>query len=197
MMVGAETNVPSSAIWLEQPERKMIKRSFGEITSSLLMAISVLFMASLTAAGAADMHGDPYVQAAAQEGIPRDLLVAIAGAESGFHPWALNIDGHQIYCRSRQEAEQLLSTVDKVDIGLMQINWPFWGPRLGLSKRQLLDPRTNLLYGAWILKQSLARTGNIWRRISDYHAGSPQRRDHYNQLVYQQYLRYVQGEVGR
>ncbi|MBV8361317.1 MAG: lytic transglycosylase domain-containing protein [Deltaproteobacteria bacterium] len=176
---------------------KTTKQEFGENASLVYVVAPVLLlMASLTAAGEADIHENPYIQAAAREGIPRELLVAIAGAESGFHPWALNIEGRQVYCRSRQEAEQLLSTVDKVDIGLMQINWPFWGPRLGVSKSQLLDPRTNLLYGARILKQSLARTGDIWWRISDYHAGSPQRRDRYNQLVYEQYLRYIQGKIG-
>jgi soluble lytic murein transglycosylase-like protein len=176
----------------------MTKRKLGETASLVsLIAFVLLRMASLTGAGEADIRDNPYIQAAVEEGIPREILVAIAGAESGFHPWALNIDGHQVYCHSREEAEQLLSTVDKVDIGLMQINWPFWGSRLGLSKSQLLDPRTNLLYGARILKSSLVRTGDIWRRISDYHAGSLQRRDRYNQLVYQQYLRYIQGKVGR
>jgi soluble lytic murein transglycosylase-like protein len=179
-------------------QAEMIRQEFTELARlASLVAAVLLIMAGLAAAGDADVPDNPYVQAAAQEGIPRELLVAIAGAESGFHPWALNIDGHQVYCHSREEAERLLSTTDKVDIGLMQINWPFWGPRLGLSKNELLDPRTNLLYGARILKQDLARTGGIWRRISDYHAGSPQRRDRYNQLVYGQYLRYIQGKIGR
>jgi soluble lytic murein transglycosylase-like protein len=161
-----------------------------------LLASVLMIAARLASAGEADAHEDPYVHAAAREGVPRDLLIAIAGAESGFHPWALNIEGHQVYCRSREEAERLMSTVDKVDIGLMQINWPFWGPRLGLSKTQLLDPRTNLLYGAHILKLDLARSGDIWWRISDYHAGNVERRDRYNKLVYEHYLRYLRGELG-
>jgi soluble lytic murein transglycosylase-like protein len=176
----------------------MMKREFAGITGFAFLVVAVLLVtAGRTTALAADLRDDPYVQAAAREGIPREILVAIAGAESGFHPWALNIEGHQVYCRSRGEAESLLSTVDKVDIGLMQINWLFWGPRLGVSKNQLLDPRTNLLYGARILRQSLAGTGDIWLRISNYHAGSLQRRDLYNQLVYGQYLRYIEGKVGR
>ena len=77
----------------------------------------------------------------------------------------------------------------------MQINWLIWGRRFGISKGQLLDPPTNLMYGASILKQDLARGGDIWRRISDYHAGSPERRDRYNQLVYETYLRYLRGEI--
>src|SRR5690242_18348021 len=130
------------------PQARMIRRKFPELAGLASLTAGVLLIAaSLAAAGGADISDNPYVQAAAQEGVPRDLLVAIAGAESGFHPWALNIDGRQVYCHSRDEAERLLATTDKVDIGLMQINWPFWGPRLGLSKDQLLNPRTNLLYG--------------------------------------------------
>jgi soluble lytic murein transglycosylase-like protein len=179
-------------------QAEMIRQEFAELARlASLVAAVLLVLAGLATAGDADIRDNPYVQAAAEENLPRELLVAIVGAESGFHPWALNIDGHQVYCRSREEAERLLSATDKVDIGLMQINWPFWGPRLGLSKSDLLDPRTNLLYGARILKQDLARTGDIWRRISDYHAGSPQRRNRYNQLVYAQYLRYIQGKIGR
>jgi hypothetical protein len=138
--------------------------------------------------------GDLYVQAATEEQVPLDVLVAIAGAESGYHPWALNIDGHEVYCRSREEAEQRLATGDHVSIGLMQINWRYWGSRLGRTKAELLDPETNLIYGARILKEGLRRGGSIWFRISNYHSGSLQERDKYNQLVYRNYRRYLEGE---
>jgi soluble lytic murein transglycosylase-like protein len=137
----------------------------------------------------------PYVLAARSSGVPLDLLVAVAGAESGYHPWALNIAGRQVYCHSREEAERLLDTSDNVDIGLMQINWPWWGRRLGVSKRDLLDPNTNLTYGARILKECLNRRGSIWHRISDYHSGSAKERDRYNQQVYDTYLRYLRGQI--
>jgi hypothetical protein len=135
-----------------------------------------------------------YARAASREQVPINVLVAIAGAESGFHPWALNIDGHEVYCHSREEAERLLATDDHVSIGLMQINWRYWGPRLGRTKAELLDPETNLIYGARILKQGLDRSGSIWARISNYHSGSLQERDKYNQLVYRNYRRYLAGE---
>jgi soluble lytic murein transglycosylase-like protein len=174
------------------------KRELRAAAIFICLFISVLLTKPLVSlASDSERRSNPYVQAATLEDIPRELLVAVAGAESGFHPWALNINGHQVYCRSREEAEGLLSTVDKVDIGLMQINWLFWGPRFGLSKSQMLDPRTNLIYGARILKLDLARGGSIWKRISDYHSGSLQRRDRYNKLVYEHYLRYLHGQVGR
>jgi soluble lytic murein transglycosylase-like protein len=141
------------------------------------------------------LPGDPYAAAAAHEHVPLDLLVAIVGAESGFHPWALNIAGHETYCRSREEAERRLAGDDDVAIGLMQISWPYWGPRLGLSKAQMLDPATNLRYGARILRQGLERSGDIWLRISNYHSGSLATRDTYNRRVYANYLRYLRGDL--
>jgi len=140
---------------------------------------------------------DLYARAAAQEQVPLELLVAIVGTESGYHPWALNIDGREVYCHSRQEAEQRLATGDHVAIGLMQISWPYWGQRLGLSKAQMLDPATNLRYGARILRQGLSRSGSIWLRISNYHSGSLETRDTYNRRVYANYLRYLRGDLGR
>jgi len=139
--------------------------------------------------------GDPYIAAAETEQVPLNLLVAVAGAESGYHPWALNLAGREVYCHTREEAERLLAKYDKVDIGLMQINWPYWGPRLKITKSELLDPRTNLVYGARILKKCLEGGGDIWRRISDYHSGSASTRDRYNQRVYTSYLRYLRGEI--
>ncbi|HZP45478.1 MAG TPA: lytic transglycosylase domain-containing protein [Candidatus Binataceae bacterium] len=159
-----------------------------------VLAIILLLVAATPRAGRAapaPTPADPYLAAAARHHVPVELLAAVAGAESGYHPWALNIHGHEIYCRSKDEALRLLAGTDDVDIGLMQINWPFWGPRLGISKTELLDPRINLMMGARILRQMLARGGNVWRRISDYHSGSPQRRDRYNQLVYSAYLHYL------
>ena len=102
------------------------------------------------AAKASAVESDPYVAAANQAGVPLEVLVAVAGAESGYHPWALDIEGRQVFCKSRAEAEDVLANTatTNVDIGVMQINWRFWGPRLGVAKNDLLDPRINLLMGA-------------------------------------------------
>ena len=135
-----------------------------------------------------------------QCGVPRTLLIAIAGAESGYHPWALNIRGHQVFCQSRAEAENVLASTptDNVDIGLMQINWRFWGPRSGLASREaLLDPRRNLEFGAAILKDGLTRGGSLWRRISNYHSGDAAERERYSRMVYEAYLHYMHGKRGR
>jgi hypothetical protein len=142
----------------------------------------------------------PYVVAARNASVPADLLIAIAGAESGYHPWALNIQGHQVFCQSRAEAENVLANTptDDIDIGLMQINWRFWGPRSGVaSKQELLEPGRNLALGAAILKDSLSRGGSLWHRISNYHSGGAAERERYNKMVYDAYLRYMHGKIGR
>ncbi len=142
----------------------------------------------------------PYLVAARGANVPPDLLIAIAGAESGYHPWALNINGRQVFCQSREEAESVLETTptDDIDIGLMQINWRFWGPRSGVASRSdLLDPRKNLELGAAILKDGLSRGGSLWHRISNYHSGGHAERERYNRMVYKAYLRYMQGKVRR
>ena len=142
----------------------------------------------------------PYIVAARHAEVPPDLLIAIVSAESGYHPWALNIKGHQVFCQSREEAESVLANTptDDVDIGLMQVNWRFWGPRSGLgSKGELLDPRKNLEIGAAILKEGLGRGGPLWHRISNYHAGGEHERERYNQQVYDAYLRYMHGKIRR
>lgn len=147
------------------------------------------------AAHAAAAASNPYVQAARAARVPLNLLVAIAGTESAYHPWALNLGGREIYCHSRQEAERMAAAAgDNVDLGLMQINYRMWGKRFKLTKSQLLDPLTNLRVGAQILRRCLAGPGSLWRRIGRYHSPSPDKEEHYDQVVYDRYLRYLRGE---
>jgi hypothetical protein len=182
---------------ISQPLRFGIRLRLARLAGLL----ALLTMTHPVAAQSAETRvEDPYIVAARNAGVSPDLLIAIVGAESGYHPWALNIKGRQVFCQSREEAESVLETTptDDVDIGLMQINWRFWGPRSGLaSKGELLDPRKNLEIGAAILKDGLSRGGSLWHRISNYHSGGAHERERYNQTVYDAYLRYMHGKVRR
>ncbi len=170
---------------------------------SLLLGVGGLLLLSAmlkpgTACARSEAIESPYLVAARNAAVPPDLLIAIAGAESGYHPWALNIRGHQVFCQSREEAEKVLASAptDDIDIGLMQINWRFWGSRSGVaSKGELLDPRKNLALGAAILKDGLDRGGSLWHRISNYHSGGARERERYNQMVYNAYLKYLHRTV--
>jgi transglycosylase-like protein with SLT domain len=175
-----------------------LRNSLVLLTDAIaLLAISMggALILNLAPAIAQDPSESPYVIAARRAGVPLELLVAVVGAESGYHPWALNIRGREVYCQSREEAQHLLATSDNVDIGLMQINWPFWGPRLKVRKDDLLDPTTNLIYGAGILKECLKREGDIWHRIGDYHSSRAKEQVRYNEKVYSAYLRYLHGQL--
>jgi soluble lytic murein transglycosylase-like protein len=179
------------------PVRQPARSRLADCFRILALAALLVMPALCTRAGAEQQPDsrDPYLAASQDTGVPLALLAAIAGAESAYHPWALNRDGKQIYCHSRAEAEMIMADdLENIDIGLMQINYRLWGHRLGLSKAQLLDPRVNLLVGARILKESLNRSGDLWARIGSYHSSRPDERQRYNQEVYKSYLRYLRYE---
>jgi soluble lytic murein transglycosylase-like protein len=173
------------------------RRRFALLAGAL--ALLCILQSEIVSAGERRVE-NLYIVAARNADVPPDLLIAIAGAESAYHPWALNIQGRQVFCQSREEAETVLETTptDDVDIGLMQINWRFWGRRSGVASRgELLDPRKNLELGAAILKDGLTRDGSLWYRISNYHSGGAREREHYNHLVYDAYLRYMHRKTRR
>lgn len=114
--------------------------------------------------------------AAYQAGVHPDLLTSIVWLESRAWPWALNVNGVGLYPRTRAEAERVLGRVgDDVDIGYAQISFRHWGRALGLRKADLLDPRTNLIVGALILRHGMNREAG-WGGVGRYHSASPHRK---------------------
>jgi transglycosylase-like protein with SLT domain len=144
----------------------------------LSQVICLMLLAMLTGVGSASDAPDPYVAAANEAGVPLPVLIAVVGAESAYHPWALDVEGRQVFCRSRAEAESVLATTAtaNVDIGLMQINWRFWGPRLGVAKIALLDPALNLRMGARILRDSLEQRHDVASHQQLSFGGAPRAR---------------------
>ena len=129
-----------------------------------------------------------YLRAAAATGIPVELLLAISHVESGFQPHALNVSGRSFFPSSIYEAVGLLKrSGDNVDIGLMQVNWSYWGNRFGLSKSELLDPQLNVLVGAKILEHCIRVSGNSWQGVALYHSPNEARQREYVQKVRQSY----------
>jgi soluble lytic murein transglycosylase-like protein len=129
-----------------------------------------------------------YLRAAAATGIPVELLLAISHVESGFQPHALNVSGRSFFPSSTYEAVGLLKrTGDNVDIGLMQVNWGFWGNRFGLSKFELLDPQLNVVAGAKILEHSVRVSGSRWKGVGLYHSPENLRQRDYIEKVWRSY----------
>lgn len=133
---------------------------------------------------------DVFLRAAAATGIPVEVLLSVSHVESGFHPHAINIAGEAFFPPSASEALRLLSrSRSNVDIGLMQVNWGYWGDKFGLSKPELLDPQLNVLVGARILEQYIRVSGSWWKGIALYHSPHDVRQREYARKVWQSYQR--------
>jgi soluble lytic murein transglycosylase-like protein len=133
---------------------------------------------------------DVFLRAAAVTGIPVEVLLAVSHVESGFHPHAINMSGESFFPSSEREALRLLlRSRSNVDIGLMQVNWGYWGDKFGLSKSELLDPQLNVLVGAEILEYCVRVSGSWWKGIALYHSSDDARQREYARKVWQSYQR--------
>ena len=116
--------------------------------------------------GAADVSIEsPYTavirQVAGLAGVPAELLAAHAMAESSFHPAATHTDadGGSSY-------------------GLMQVRLDTARRLLkqpALTPQQLLDPYFNLLAGARVIQENLARWKTLPDAVAAYNAGIPRK----------------------
>lgn len=113
-------------------------------------------------------------QVAKEFSLQPEILYAIADHESGYNPWALNIEGRSVYPPSREEALAIVEKNRKksFDVGLMQVN-SYWIKKFELTPAEALEPEGNLRLGAWILRYCLDKYGYNWRAIGAYHTGSP------------------------
>ncbi|MCL2029795.1 MAG: lytic transglycosylase domain-containing protein [Deltaproteobacteria bacterium] len=151
-------------------------------------ALLLVFLWSqpLCAARTAEPFEALFPMVTAEFGLPEGLLTAIAKVESGFNPWALNIGGRAYQCLSKEEAlaraKAARAAGRSFDLGLMQIN-SWWLDKFSLSLEAILEPRTNIRLGAWILKEELERHGDLRRAVGAYHSPRPHRAGPYADLV--------------
>src|SRR5260370_13476246 len=141
-----------------------------------LIALALLVLVAATPALAQVAPLPELITAAARHAsVHPDLLTSIVWVESHAWPWALNIDGISLYPRTRAEAEWVLGRVgDDVDIGYAQVSYRHWGRALGLRRADLLEPWTNLVVGALILRHSLQQEAG-WAGVGRYHSATPHR----------------------
>jgi soluble lytic murein transglycosylase-like protein len=103
-------------------------------------------------------------QAAARYRLSPVLLLAIAQQESGLNPRAIN-----------------RNTNGSTDMGVMQIN-TLWLPTLqrhGIEAPDLWEPCTNIMVGAWILRNNFQRWGETLTGLGAYNASSQDKRLRY------------------
>jgi hypothetical protein len=104
----------------------------------------------------------PAIETCEALGVPGVLAVAVILTESGGHPYAVRVNqgpGRAVfpptYAAGVQAVARAVQTTPNTDIGLMQVNYQTWGPRLGLAPAQLLHPTVNLWAGCTVLRQAL------------------------------------------
>ncbi len=100
-------------------------------------------------------------QAAERYRLSPVLLLAIAQQESGLNPRAINRNSN-----------------GSTDMGVMQIN-NLWLPTLqrhGIQARDLWEPCTNIMVGAWILRNNFQRWGETLTGLGAYNASNQDKR---------------------
>lgn len=167
-------------------------------------AAAFLFLGLGTPPASATTEIPPtYVATAELYGIDDpSILYAIAMQESGRFdqetellkpwPWVLNVDGKGHYFDDMTEVWNALAGILQEDpkhvgIGLVQVTWPF-NPDILWDPYTALDPGTNLMLGAMILRDCYDRLGDWWRAVGCYHSPTPKLAVGYRQQIYRHWL---------
>lgn len=127
------------------------------------MRISLLLFAALASTAFTPSRAMAcWDEAASRYGVSSHLLYAVARAESDLNPAALNL--------------QHKGRTGTYDIGLMQINSSHLPvlARLGITERDLYEPCTNIMVGAWLLSGYFLRHGVNWDAVGAYNAACSQ-----------------------
>ena len=166
-------------------------RRYGRM--ALLFGLGFLSCGSRPA-GAFDLTGTVWAEAAAPHRLDPALLYAIALMESGQPrdgglapwPWTLWLPGRGgMFLASRAQALDTLQANigTPIDIGLMQVNLRWHGHRVGRPE-ELLEPRRNLEIAADILAEALATApGDLELGIGRYHSPTEARARSYGRTV--------------
>lgn len=142
-------------------------------------------------------------------GVDPLILYAIALTESGKRgpsgrgvvawPWTLNTParGGEYFATQEEAAKALRSYIDRgwvnIDIGLGQVNWRWNGRRMTDDAVKLLDPETNILAAAQVLRNEMRdHAGDLWRAVGHYHNPKNPRRDRYSAKVRRTYYALLQ-----
>ena len=134
-------------------------------------------------------------QAAAETGVPADLLVAITRVETGRDregalrpwPWAANLEGRGHWFDTRAELALFAESVvaagrTSVDIGCFQINWRWHGAEFARPS-DLADPLTGARHAARYLLRLRDEFGSWEGATGAYHSRDPARAEGYASRV--------------
>ncbi len=162
----------------------------------LFLKLSLMGIVCLVLFKSGSAYADTFKRVAKATGINYKILVSVAYVESGLNPYAVDVDGRAYFYKNKRMAvravKRYIREYSSVDIGLMQVNYELWGQYLNLSIRQLLNPKTNILVGAFILSHYIRKYGYSWKTIGRYH--SAEKWSNYN---YRRKVKYIYGLIGK
>lgn len=141
--------------------------------------------ATLAPAGGAALCERAAMQAAAETGVPADIMGALTLSETGrrhggaVRPWAwsVNAEGAGSWFDVPQQAlafahDRIAQGRSNVDIGCFQLNFRWHGQHFP-SLNAMFDPLTNARYAARFVRDLYGETGD-WRRAAGmFHSRSP------------------------
>ena len=141
-----------------------------------------------------------------QQGIPRQLLFAVASTESGrWHkgagvalpwPWTVNAEGKGYYFQNKSEAVAAVARfraqgISSIDVGCMQINLKYH-PDAFSSLTQAFDPERNVGYAANFLKNNYTELQSWRSAVAAYHSRNPELGNNYFALVKKNWRRAIE-----
>ncbi len=156
-------------------------------THMTVSALTVLLLSVVVTVNDSVYAAPPAFRHAAQKyGLPADVLYAIALVESGrstsahgkkVWPWTLNVDHRAVYAESDTKAIRVLEAsiaegVAPIAVGIMQVLWSAHAWRFDHDPEKALDPHRNIDVGAWILRENFDASGDLWKAVGLYYAGS-------------------------
>lgn len=150
---------------------------------------SVVLVASLGISHAQEDFLQVIVRSARAVKIRPSLVLALIYVESRGKPTALDFNlPHGVSIpKFPPDVEAGLRELwavptNNVDIGLMQVNYGYWGKELGLSKEDLLKPDVNIAAGSAILANRISKDGEYWG-VGHYHSFTPDKAKLYADTV--------------
>ncbi len=151
-------------------------------TQNLLIAALMFLAQAADAATTAALCDRAAQRAALAEGVPLDVLKAIARVETGRTldevlepwPWTVNREGQGYWFASEVEAKSYVfeifkSGVRSFDVGCFQINYR-WHGKAFRSIDAMFDPDENATYAARFLAQLYAELGSWPAAAGAYHS---------------------------
>lgn len=150
-----------------------------------LVALASTLLATAPLSARPELCEQAALRAAAESGVPADVLLAIALVETGRAidgqmrpwPWAANAEGRGHWFASADQAgafarQRLAQGRPSFDLGCFQINWRWHGQHFDRPEA-LLDPLISARYAAQFLARLHDELGDWESAAGAYHSRTP------------------------